>query len=106
MFKKIAAALALMTTIGSNGAHAAVQDFTLMNESGVTIEEARLSPSWSPYVGADALGSGILPDGASSHIHFSRNNSDCIWDLTLVYSDGRTSTDRHDLCRIAYVVAQ
>jgi hypothetical protein len=107
MFTKLAfAALALTAISAISSAQAAIQDFTLVNDSHLTIEEARLSPPWSPYVGGDALGDNVLSAGASTRIYFAGNTNDCLWDLTLVYANGQRSEGRHDLCRVQYVYAR
>jgi hypothetical protein len=107
MFTKLAFTALALTAVGAtSSAQATIQDFTLANESHLTIEEARLSPAWSPYVGGDALGNNVLPAGTSTRIYFPANTSDCLWDLTLVYANGQRSEGRHDLCRVQYVRAR
>jgi hypothetical protein len=107
MFTKLAFTALALTAVGAiSSAQAAVQDFTLVNDSRLTIEEARLSPASSPYVGGDALGDDVLAPGASTRIYFANNTSGCLWDLTLVYANGQRSEGRHNLCRVQYVRAR
>jgi hypothetical protein len=85
-------------------AHAASQDFRLVNQTGVEINNLYVSPSESDDWEEDVLGADTLPDGASLTIKFS-GREECLWDVMVTDSDGNAVYWRKiDLCEVAKVV--
>jgi hypothetical protein len=69
-------------------AFAGDQDFTLVNETGLTIDQFFCSPTTTKDWEDDVLGQDILADEASVEIKFSRDTQECTWDLMIVDADG------------------
>lgn len=66
------------------------QDFTLHNETGVTIAELYVSPHHSNDWEEDVLGQDMLADGESLDITFSPRTKPKMWDLKVVDKDGES----------------
>ncbi len=64
------------------------QDFTLVNRTGLTINELYVSPARASHWGEDVLGRDTLDDGDSVEVRFSRKEDECVWDLKVVDEDG------------------
>lgn len=63
------------------------QDFVLVNETGVTIEEIYISPVKTDEWQEDVLAEGVLPDSGELTVRFPVDDSHCRWDLKIVDSD-------------------
>lgn len=65
-------------------------DFTLVNDTGYTIDKVFISPSKQEAWGEDVMGpNDQVPDGKSVHIRFSREHEkDSKWDLKIEFTDG------------------
>jgi hypothetical protein len=65
-------------------------DFTLVNDTGYTIDKVFVSPSKQEKWGPDVMGpDDQVPDGKSVHIRFSREHEkDTKWDLKIEFTDG------------------
>jgi len=65
-------------------------DFTLVNDTGYTIDKVFVSPSKQEKWGADVMGpDDQVPDGKSVHIRFSREHEkETKWDLKIEFTDG------------------
>lgn len=63
------------------------QDFTLVNSTGLTINEFYVSPSDDDEWGEDVLGRDVLKNGEKVDITFSRSEKACKWDLKIVDAD-------------------
>ena len=65
-------------------------DFTLVNDTGYTIDKVFISPSKQEKWGEDVMGpNDTVPDGKSVHIRFSREHEkDAKWDLKIEFTDG------------------
>jgi len=65
-------------------------DFTLVNDTGYTIDKVFVSPSKEEKWGADVMGpDDQVPDGKSVHIRFSREHEkETKWDLKIEFTDG------------------
>jgi hypothetical protein len=85
--KKTACLIALLL-MAAPFAFAGDQDFTLVNETGLTIDQLYCSPSASKDWEEDILGTGILEDGEKAGITFSRGETARNWDLLIVDEDG------------------
>jgi hypothetical protein len=66
------------------------QDFTLVNDTGVTINELYVSPHSSNEWEEDVLGQDQLADGESVNIHFSRSEKAAKWDLKVTDKEGNS----------------
>jgi hypothetical protein len=67
-------------------------DFTLVNDTGYTIDKVFVSPSKQEKWGEDVMGpDDQVPDGKSVHIRFSREHEkDTKWDLKIVFTDNES----------------
>lgn len=82
--------LGLMAAILLAGGVAAAQgkqDFTLVNKTGLDINEFYVSPSDDDQWGEDVLGQDVLEDGKKVHITFSRKEKACKWDFKVIDED-------------------
>jgi hypothetical protein len=68
------------------------QDFTLVNQTGVSINELYVSPHTSNDWEEDILGVDTLPSGESLDITFSRSEKAALWDLKVVDKSGNSIT--------------
>ncbi len=62
-------------------------DFTLVNKTGLTINEVYLSPSDDDEWGEDVMGKDVLANGEKVEITFSSGETSCNWDLKIVDED-------------------
>ena len=81
-------ALALSLT---SVAFAGEQDFTLHNETGKTVHELYVSPHSEDEWQEDVLGEDVLEDGDEVEISFERSEKAKVWDLKVVFSDGKNA---------------
>jgi hypothetical protein len=85
-------------------AYAGDQDFTLVNETGVTIDEFYCSAVSTNDWEEDILGQDTLPDGESVDISFAHSEEECNWDFKIKDEDGNEIFWRNvDLCEISTV---
>lgn len=62
-------------------------DFTLVNKTGLTINEVYLSPTNDDEWGEDVMGKDVLANGEKVEITFSSSETECNWDLKIVDED-------------------
>jgi len=62
-------------------------DFTLVNKTGLTINEVYLSPTNDDEWGEDVMGKDVLNNGEKVEITFSSSETECNWDLKIVDED-------------------
>jgi len=62
-------------------------DFTLVNKTGLTIDEVYLSPTNDDEWGEDVMGKDVLNNGEKVEITFSSSETECNWDLKIVDED-------------------
>ena len=87
--RRIVVALCLLiAAFGSTVAVAGTQDFTLVNRTGLTIQELYISASTTDDWEEDVLGVDVLADGESVEITFSPKEKAATWDLKVVDSEG------------------
>lgn len=73
----------------SLAAWAGPQDFTLVNDTGLTIDELYISPTHDDEWQEDVLGVDVLNNGGHVDITFPyADKTDCAWDLKIVDEDG------------------
>ena len=90
IFTSIAVALLVILGLAPSAVRAdSVLDFTLVNDTGYTIDKVFVSPSKLEEWGEDVMGpDDQVPDGKSVKIHFSRaHEKDTKWDLKIVFTD-------------------
>jgi hypothetical protein len=80
------------------------QDFTLVNKTGLIINELYLSPTGDDQWGEDVLGVDTLADGAQVEISFSHKETDCMWDMKIVDEDGDDVVwEKINLCKASEI---
>ena len=85
-------------------AQAGNQDFTLVNETGITIEELYISPAKADNWQEDVLGDEALPDGGSVEVGFPVDDNHCRWDLKIIDGDkDEVVWNNLDLCKISKI---
>lgn len=85
--KKILFAL-FLAIVSAGLAMADVQDFTIVNKTGVKIASLYISPPATEQWGKDVLSVDTLPVGDECDILVARNESAEAWDLMIVAQDG------------------
>lgn len=82
---------------------AAQNRFSLINNTGTTIERVFVSPSRAQLWGPDVLGQGVLPPGASTWI--VPQFGDCVLDIKVTYPGGREETRMQvNACTLSRIV--
>lgn len=82
----------------------AKQNFTLNNQTGVSIDQLFIAPTDAEDWGEDVLGVDVLPDGESCEIQFHPSENSCKWDIWIRDSDGDTvEWNDLNLCEISEV---
>jgi hypothetical protein len=84
--------LAVLALAPSTARAESALDFTLVNDTGYTIDKVFVSPSRQEKWGEDVMGpDDQVPDGKSVHIRFSREHEkDTKWDLKIVFTDNES----------------
>jgi hypothetical protein len=99
----LAAAAILLAGIAAP-ALAGTQDFTVLNKTGHPISELYVSASAKDNWEEDVLGRDILADGDRTTIRFAGDESSCLWDIKVIYSDGEdASWQGVNLCKVSVV---
>lgn len=81
-----------------------VLDFDLLNDTEYTIDELYLSPSNSSRWGKDVLGREVLKHGETVELKFSREETECSWDLKVVdEEEDEIVWEDIDLCKWSHV---
>ena len=82
-------------------------DFTLYNESSQSIHYLYVSPARSDDWGDNILNN-TLRSGGYTRITFPNQNNDspCIYDIAVIFSDRRVSKSRVNLCESSSVTAR
>lgn len=73
---------------GVTTSYAGDQDFVLVNNTGVDINNLYVSPANSDKWGDDILGEDALPDGQSATVTFSHEADECVWDFMVKDEQG------------------
>ena len=74
--------------VGPLPALAGTQDFTLVNDTGLSIVHLYISPASTQDWEEDVLGVDVLEDGESADIEFSPEAQAEVWDMMIVDTDG------------------
>lgn len=78
---------------------AQIQDFTLVNDTGVTIHHVYITQHNSDTWGEDIMGTDVFMDGDETDISFQSIEDVCLWDLKIDDADGNAITWYNiDLC--------
>lgn len=81
------------------------QDFTIVNKTGVIINELHITPSDADEWGEDVLGKDALDINEEWDIEFDSKEDVCLWDLRIADSDGNAiEWEKIDLCKAVKVV--
>ncbi len=93
--------------LASSMSYAGVQDFSLVNATGYTINEVYVSANNDKNWGEDVMGSDALANGDMVNISFSSKGKDssiCKWDLMVIYDDGEKPVwEDLNLCDISKI---
>ena len=102
---RIALVVAVLALVGgTRPAHAGTQDFVLVNQTGVAINNLHISETAKDDWEEDVLGDQVLENGESIEITFAGNDA-CLWDLMVEDADGDGLYWRKiNLCEVARVV--
>lgn len=86
----------------------AQQDFTLVNATGYPIRSVYVSPSNVNSWQEDVMGVDVLGEGEEVAISFSRDESDCSWDLKVTFHDDDSDAVWHgiDLCSVSTITLE
>jgi hypothetical protein len=78
----------LILLAGSPQLHAGTQDFTLVNNTGLTIYQLYVTPVKTAGWGADLLGGYVLESGYEFNVTFSPDAAAKVWDLKIIDEEG------------------
>ncbi len=93
-------AVVVFATVTLHAAQNRKLDFSLVNKTGLTIDEVYVSPSDDDEWGEDVMGKDVLKNGESVDIEFSRKETTCLWDLKVVDSEEDSiEWTKLDLCK-------
>ncbi len=96
----IGAALPAIST-----AHAATSVLTFSNDGSYAVAQIYVRPSDQPVWGAEMLRGATIAPGAAANLQFERADSQCLFDVWVVYDAGYASAvDMVDMCGGAVTV--
>jgi hypothetical protein len=98
------AGLLTLTAAITPTAPPAVQDYGVINKTGMTITQLFLSPTADNEWGDDILGKDVLADGEECGIEFDKDDEECAYDIKIV--DGKDvpwTVTNVDLCKYTKV---
>jgi len=76
------------------------QDFTIVNNTGLSIDQLYVSPSEIEDWEEDVLGVDVLQNGEQADIHFAPKENRCQWDIKIVDAQGDSIIwTEIDLCK-------
>jgi hypothetical protein len=86
----------------------AAQDmqFELINTSGYTLMEFYASPSDVGSWQADILGANVLPSGSSGTVNIADGQTQCAYDIRMVFDDGTDLVDSVNVCELGSYTIQ
>lgn len=101
MFLFVALTVFSFATISAQG----VQDFTIVNKTGVVIDQLYVSPVDVEEWGEDILGRDVMELDEVWDIKFSPEEEQCLWDLKITDGEGNAIMwENVDLCVTAKIV--
>ena len=85
---------------GGESADSTNQNFTIRNNTGQTINELYVSAVTTDDWEEDILGRDTLPNGETAQISFAREETQCNWDIRVVFENGQSLEERGvNLCQ-------
>ncbi|ADO43893.1 hypothetical protein [Ketogulonicigenium vulgare] len=104
MFRNAMMAAAAVATLVAAPAMAQTETIRFQNSSGLTVMYLYSSPTHNDSWENDLLGNRVLENGRSFDLTI-RNVSNCSYDLLIEFSNGRSTRDVVDVCRVGtYVI--
>src|SRR5688500_2217467 len=104
MKRAILGFVAAIVVAGAVATAQGTQDFTLVNKTGLAVNELYVSPSNDDEWGEDVLGQDILKNGEKVEIEFARKEKACKWDLKIVDEDDDPIVwEDIDLCKASEI---
>lgn len=95
---------ALVATSAATATAQSKLDFTLLNRTGLTVNELYVTPTHADDWEEDILGKDVLKHGENTDIVFSRSEKSCMWDLKIVDEDGDSvEWTNLDFCKAAQI---
>lgn len=102
-FRRILLAAALATGLGSAAQAQCDTSFTLVNQSGVTVQEFYFGSSAQSSWGTDQLGQNVLPNGRSMNFRARAAGNN---DFRVIWANGeRADLMGVDICATSQIVA-
>jgi hypothetical protein len=96
---------ALMVAVSMNILAQGAQDFTIINKTGVVIDQLFVSPVDVEEWGEDILGTDVMELDAEWEIKFNPQEEQCKWDLKITDGEGNAIMwEDVDLCATAVIV--
>lgn len=105
--KKISIILLVLISLVfiSNSYAQGKQDFIIVNQTGVIINELHITPHEADEWGEDILGQDVLESDHECDIQFDPKEDVCLWDLRIADSEGNSiEWENIDLCKAVKVV--
>lgn len=99
LFAKVAG-LALAGILAAAPALADRAQFKLINQSGYTLVRFYSSAASSENWGSDIFGDQVLESGFSTRVTIPGNQTQCLYDFRMVFSDEDILYDTVDLCDV------
>lgn len=97
-------AILALATLVTPAAFAGTQDFVLVNQTGVVVNNLYISESENESWEEDVLGDKVLPNGNRVNVGF-KGRTACLWDMMVADADGNQVTwTGIDLCKVSVVV--
>lgn len=91
---------AMFIAVGAAKSQAGDQDFVLINNTGVEINNLYVSPASADEWGDDILGDNTVEDGNSVTVKFPREADECNWDFMVKDEEGTgVQWTNIDLCK-------
>jgi hypothetical protein len=73
---------------------------TIVNRTGVTMNNFYATNTGNSNWGRDWLGSDVMPSGSQFFIDFNDNSGYCMFDFRAVFTDGDELIDQVNVCEI------
>lgn len=91
---------------GGDSTAGSQQNFTFVNQAGVTVTTLQVSPTGESHWGDDILGRDVLANGESTQIVFERGDDRCFWDLRATgEGGGEMVMMNQNLCELTTITA-
>lgn len=95
----------LMACVSMNTFAQSVQDFTIVNKTGVVIDQLHVSAVNVEHWGEDILGTEVMELDQEWEIKFHPEETECLWDIKITDGDGNEiQWEDVDLCVTSKIV--